>query len=151
MQLRQHENDLLKEESGVETSPDARPLILSTTFSKNCGAVQTSSEEKESAFLSACSFPNSLLIRDGATDLCWVTNETHCKSSEQNNNIFAWACVYVWACTCGQVLNIVLHWTFKADLVPLWATCGLRCLCHSSCGQSTHTAPSSPPILPTEY
>lgn len=101
---------------------------------KTCGAVQTSSEEKESAFLSACSFPNSLLIRDGATDLCWVTNETHCKSSEQNNNIFAWACVYVWACTCGQVLNIVLHWTFKADLVPLWATCGLRCLCHSSCG-----------------
>lgn len=36
--------------------------------------------------------------------------------------------------TRTQVPNIVLHWTFRADFVPLWATCGLRCLCHFSCG-----------------
>lgn len=48
------------------------PLILSTTFSNHCGAVQTCSEEREreSAFFSACSFPNSPLIRDEAVDLC---------------------------------------------------------------------------------
>ncbi len=79
------------------------PLNIFPQHLNLCVAVQTSSEERESAFFSACSFPNSPLIRDGAMDLCWVTNETHYKSLEQNNNVFAWACVYVWAYTYAYV------------------------------------------------